>query len=81
MALPKHDPSVEYFNPVIEIMKDTGIVDHFFRKANPYSGLNHIRPLVEEKMRVDHLTVPVVFVSAASILALLVFVGEKVCAC
>ncbi len=79
MAFQKHNPAVEYFNPILELAKDVGIIDKFQRRANPYADVRHVRPVIDEKLRVEHFLLLFMVLFCSTMMAFLVFVLENIC--
>ncbi len=77
MNFQKYDPRVRYFNVIIEAMKDTGIMDYIFRYSDPYVDIPYVRPIVEEKLHLEHCYLPLAFVASGMLIGTAVFTSEK----
>ncbi len=76
MAFQKQDPAAGYFSEIIHWMKESGIIAYFFRKADPYSDVEFVRPVGEEKLSLEHCLLPFAYVSVGLVLAFVTFLCE-----
>ncbi len=54
----KFDPRAAYFDPVIDMLKDTGLMSHFFDKLMPPKNMRESIPHSEEPLVPDHFYLP-----------------------
>ncbi len=69
MILKKYDPRVEYFNSVIDYLKDNGLIEAFRQKHFPSKTMKDAEETPEEPLLFEHFVVPFLFLACGLTLA------------
>ncbi len=76
MLFKRYDFRVQYLNPVMINMRDTGIIDHYFNQwKSPKNMKEHVE-YVEEPLLINHFLVSGIGWSAGLTLSLFLFMKE-----
>ncbi len=72
LAFQKYDPRAEYFNPVLDVMFENGLMDRMLSVRLPYldmkeQGLGLVSK--EKVLAVEHFYLPLMFLAAGCVLA------------
>ncbi len=79
MILKRYDPRVEYFNSVIDYLKDNGLIEAFRQKHFPLKNMKDTEETVEEPLVLEHFVVPFIFLACGLILATTKVLAETLC--
>ncbi len=79
MVFQKYDPRIQYFNTVIDIARDCGLVDYFFGKEMPPKNLKEPMSKKENALVLEHFQLPLIISAASITVALVIFICEKLC--
>ncbi len=79
VAFQKYDPKVDYFSEVIQDILDTGILDSFLRRSDPFKGqkVSQFDDFDEEKLTLAHCYFPLAFWLAGMVVAKLACTVER----
>lgn len=78
MFFQSYDPRVDYFDYVIRMITDTGIVNGLFSKALPYADMKNYVKVEEEALILEHFAIPLIVCLAGLLLGAIMFTIEKV---
>ncbi len=73
----KHDPLMSYFDRVISILHQAGIVDKFFRSWMPHEGMKENVIEAEKKLTAEHFLIPCIVAIGGILVSLLSLAVEK----
>ncbi len=76
MLFQKYDPYVPYVDKVVSSLKDGGIVEQMFTRVLPYRDMKDHVKFVEEKIIVQHVLLPIIFLLVGNFLGLVTLIGE-----
>ncbi len=79
MILKRYDPRVEYFNSVIDYLKDNGLIEAFRQKHFPSKGIKDTEENIEEPLVLEHFVVPLIFLGCGLTLATIKILAETLC--
>ncbi len=72
----KFDPRAAYFDPVIDMLKDAGLINHFFNKLMPPKNMRETMSSEEEPLVLDHFYLPVIVWSCGLALGIIFHILE-----
>ncbi len=72
----KFDPRAAYFDPVIDMLKDTGLMSYFFDKLMPPKNMRETISSVEEPLVLDHFYLPIIIWSCGLVLGIVFHILE-----
>ncbi len=76
MIFKKYDPRVQYFNSVIDHLKDCGLFEAFSQKHFPSKGTKDAEQTVEEPLTLEHFVVPYILLACGLALATMTICAE-----
>ncbi len=72
----KFDPRAAYFDPVLDMLKDAGLINHFFNKLMPPKNMRETISSAEEPLVLDHFYLPVIVCSCGLALGIVFHILE-----
>ncbi len=77
MIFQKSDPRVLYFDQVIDVARDAGLVEHYFAKWTAPKNMRHTVDVHEEPLVAEHFYLPCFIGGCTMTLALISFLMER----
>ncbi len=79
MIFKRYDPRMEYFNSVIDYLKDNGLIEAFRQKHFPSKSIKDTEETVEEPLVLEHFVVPFIFLACGLTFATIKLLAETLC--
>ncbi len=76
MVFHRADFRVQYLEPMVTRIKDSGLMDRFFGKWKSPKGMKDHDSLTEEAITIEHIVLPTVFISTGLTLSIVIFLAE-----
>ncbi len=76
MLFQKYDPRAEYFDPVLDRIRDGGLMDSFFSKWRPLKNMREDTEVKNRPLVIEHFFIPGMMTVAGVVMAAVAFAVE-----
>ncbi len=72
----KYDSRIKFFDHVIDVLTEAGIIGHFFDTYIPQRGIKEHETVSDEKLTLEHFLIPNIFLMSMLLISLAAMIAE-----